>query len=64
MNQKIIQIEPETLEDYKEIVKDRYGYLDNINQTEINLLQEYKSEVGDLKGTAYDEVLETMWEKR
>lgn len=64
MTQKTIQIEPTTLEDYKQIVKDACGYLNNINISEAYLLQDYKEQHGDLKGMDYDKVLDIMWEER
>ena len=64
MKDRIIKIEPTTIEDYKQIVKDTCGYLNSINISEAYLLQDYKEEHGNLKGMDYDKVLDIMWEER
>ena len=64
MKDRIIKIEPTTIEDYKQIVKDTCGYLNSINISEAYLLQDYKEEHGNLKGLNYDWVINFMLEER
>ncbi len=64
MNNYIIQIEPETLDDYKEIVRQRYGNLNNISIQWAYLLQDYKEQHGNLKEMLFSDIMETMLEDR
>ena len=64
MKDRIIKIEPTTIEDYKQIVIDTCGYLNSINISEAYLLQDYKEEHGNLKGLNYDWVINFMLEER
>ncbi len=64
MSKYIIQTEPESLDDYKEIVKNACGYLNNISIQWAYLLQDYKEQHGNLKGMLFSDIMETMLEDR
>ncbi len=59
---RIIKIEPNSMNDYETILKEIYGSSWTANSSEIGMLMDYKESKGDLKGRNYSEVLETMSE--
>jgi hypothetical protein len=63
MKDRIIKIEPTTIEDYKQIVTDRSGQ-PVADMSLVYLLQDYKKQHGSLKGLNFDKVLEIMLEDR